>query len=104
MSPSENTTSSGFQIQKKPPATQAVAQSVAPIRAGSHHDSDVYNRIDNSLVVGYLGTDSYMAKVSGAGMTNHKALQVKIIGMQLRCSILIYDEGVVSDRKEACRL
>lgn len=51
--------------------------------------SDVFDRIDNSLVSGYLDTDSYMAKVSGSGMTNSKALSVlaeierKLAGMSL---------------------
>ncbi|RSH90651.1 hypothetical protein EHS25_001256 [Saitozyma podzolica] len=38
-------------------------------------NSDVLNRIDNSLVQ-FIAGDSYMAKVSGSGMTNSKALAV----------------------------
>ncbi len=66
-------------IKTHPPPAQAVPQSVAPVRAGVTGDSDVYNRIDHSLVAANLDTDSYMAKVSGAapGMTNRKALQVR---------------------------
>jgi hypothetical protein len=36
----------------------------------------VYHKIDNSLIQNYLEGDSYMAKVSGGGMTNARALQV----------------------------
>jgi FKBP12-rapamycin complex-associated protein len=39
-------------------------------------DTDVYHKIDNSLIQNYLEGDSYMAKVSGGGMTNARALQV----------------------------
>jgi len=38
--------------------------------------TDVYHKIDNSLIQNYLEGDSYMAKVSGGGMTNARALQV----------------------------
>jgi hypothetical protein len=43
---------------------------------GSGTTDDVYNKIDNSLIQNYLEGDSYMAKVSGGGMTNARALQV----------------------------
>ncbi|ORY33953.1 hypothetical protein BCR39DRAFT_463113 [Naematelia encephala] len=49
---------------------------VAPVRAGVQGDSDVFNRIENSLIANYFDTDSYMAKVSSSGMTNSKALAV----------------------------
>ena len=58
------------------PQTLVVPQSLAPGATISHSDTDVFNRIDNSLVANYLDTDSYMAKVTGGGMTNSKALQV----------------------------
>ena len=64
-------------MTKRPHPAQVIHQSVAPIRPGLDGDSDIYNRIDNSLVVAYLATDSYVAKASG--MTNSKALQVKTL-------------------------
>lgn len=58
-------------------APHAVPQSVAPVRSnGQGGDSDLFNRIDNSLIDAYLEGDSYMAKASGTGMTNRKALHV----------------------------
>lgn len=42
----------------------------------STDDGDVYDQIENSLIDGYLLADSYMAKASGQGMTNRKALHV----------------------------
>ena len=38
----------------------------------------MFNRIDNSLIDTYLEGDSYMAKASGTGMTNRKALHVSL--------------------------
>ena len=43
---------------------------------GSGTTDNVYHKIDNSLIQNYLEGDSYMAKVSGGGMTNARALQV----------------------------
>nr|XP_019014364.1 phosphatidylinositol 3-kinase [Kwoniella pini CBS 10737]OCF53145.1 phosphatidylinositol 3-kinase [Kwoniella pini CBS 10737] len=61
---------------KKPPVqTHIVPQSLAP--QGIQGGSDLYDRIENSLITTYLENDSYMAKVSsGTEMTNSKALQV----------------------------
>ncbi len=68
-----------FEMKRKPPPTHAVPQSVAPVRQGNvQGDSDVYKRINNSLVAACIDTDSYMAKASVAGMTNSKALQVSL--------------------------
>nr|XP_019048571.1 hypothetical protein I302_02343 [Kwoniella bestiolae CBS 10118]OCF27501.1 hypothetical protein I302_02343 [Kwoniella bestiolae CBS 10118] len=56
--------------------THIVPQSLAPA-AGCTGNSDIYDRIENSLIATYLETDSYMARVSSStGMTNTKALQV----------------------------
>ncbi|KAK6905037.1 hypothetical protein I203_105856 [Kwoniella mangroviensis CBS 8507] len=56
--------------------THVVPQSLAP-GIGGTGGSDIYDRIENSLIATYLETDSYMAKVSSStGMTNTKALQV----------------------------
>jgi hypothetical protein len=57
----------------RPTTTHVVPQSIAPPLGGSN--SDVLNRIYNSLVQ-FIAGDSYMAKVSGSGMTNSKALAV----------------------------
>lgn len=57
----------------RPTTTHVVPQSIAPPLGGSN--SDVLNRIDNSLVH-FIAGDSYTAKVSGSGMTNSKALAV----------------------------
>ncbi|OCF43750.1 phosphatidylinositol 3-kinase [Kwoniella heveanensis CBS 569] len=43
---------------------------------GASQSADMYEQIQNSLVATYLDTESYMARVSGAGMTNSKALRV----------------------------
>ncbi|WVQ82636.1 hypothetical protein IAT38_004768 [Cryptococcus sp. DSM 104549] len=56
--------------------THVVPESIGPNHPAIHGDPDVFKRIDNSLVATYMETDSYMAKVSGTGMTNSKALQV----------------------------
>jgi hypothetical protein len=55
----------------------AVNTLVNPINPNTgSEDTDVYHKIDNSLIQNYLEGDSYMAKVSGGGMTNARALQV----------------------------
>lgn len=51
--------------------------------------------IENSLIDGYLAADSYMAKASGQGMTNRKALQVSMTDGSLWLTL-----GPGSDRKE----
>lgn len=75
-----------------------VPQSLAPGPLTSGSGGDVFTRIDNSLVSGYIDTDSYMAKVTGGGMTNAKALQVlshierKLAGQSLPPILLPYRE------------
>lgn len=57
---------------------QGIPQSVAPAKHDYTNSTDleIYDQIENSLIDGYLHADSYMAKASGQGMTNRKALQV----------------------------
>lgn len=64
-------------MQIKPPPPRTVAQSVAPALPRADGDSDVYNRIDNSLLdqADYTN-DSWIAKVAGGAMTNARALKV----------------------------
>lgn len=45
---------------------------------GTSND-EVYTKIENSLIQSYLDGDSYMAKVFGGGMTNARALQVRVL-------------------------
>jgi hypothetical protein len=68
-----DTTDSDALRPTRPTTTHVVPQSIPPPLGGSN--SDVLNRIDNSLVQ-FIAGDSYMAKVSGSGMTNSKALAV----------------------------
>jgi FKBP12-rapamycin complex-associated protein len=65
-------------VQVRKPNRQQTMQSVAPARTlvGPESNDDIYKKIDNSLVQNYIEGDSYMAKVSGGGMTNARALQV----------------------------
>nr|XP_018266518.1 phosphatidylinositol 3-kinase [Kwoniella dejecticola CBS 10117]OBR88676.1 phosphatidylinositol 3-kinase [Kwoniella dejecticola CBS 10117] len=73
---SGNTHLTDFCAQRPPVQMHVVPQSLAPGSQGGT-GSDIYDRIENSLITTYLETDSYMAKVSsGTGMTNSKALQV----------------------------
>jgi hypothetical protein len=62
-------------------------QSVAPARTlvGQESSDDIYKKIDNSLVQDYIEGDSYMAKVSGGGMTNARALQVRSMSTLASC-------------------
>jgi hypothetical protein len=59
---------------KHQPANRLAAQSIVPPLADPS-DPVMPDRIENSLVR-FIETDSYMAKVSGSGMTNSKALAV----------------------------
>ncbi|WWC85668.1 uncharacterized protein L201_000534 [Kwoniella dendrophila CBS 6074] len=74
---SQNTTNGN---QAKPKRNHVQTQVVPQSLAATPRESDIYDRIENSLISNhrYLQNDSYMAKVSSTnnGMTNSKALQV----------------------------
>ncbi|WVF66281.1 hypothetical protein IAT40_001021 [Kwoniella sp. CBS 6097] len=68
----------GPTTEKQHGVNYAVPQSLAQHQAnkGTSQSAEMYEQIQNSLVATYLDTESYMARVSGAGMTNSKALRV----------------------------
>ncbi|WVQ93902.1 hypothetical protein IAU59_000980 [Kwoniella sp. CBS 9459] len=93
ISEAQTPTPEGAQPGNKPHGVNyAVPQSLAQHQANKQtsQSSDMYEQIQNSLVATYLDTESYMARVSGTGMTNSKALRVLA---EIEKKLLGYHEG-----------